>query len=292
MRRNVSLPIKVFCCYAQSDLIFYTELEKHLAGLINGGIIKISSDKDISPGMAWEQEIYTHIRSSRIVLLLISSDFLASNHCYSGEMTLALQRQRTGEAQVIPILLRPVVLANTPLDGSKMLPSDQLPITLWPNSDAAFENIAEGIHLIIDEIRGLQPHSYSQLPPSFQPSIHTHTPSSQNMMLLPLQASPRQFTVPELEKINKQETWKGSFSVFIAISSYIAMFVFMFNTEKNSFFWFPAFLCIILIIYCMTLYNKEKNALIRLKTGGRFKNQKELQTELKAMKKYKQYFTH
>jgi hypothetical protein len=104
MRENMSLPIEVFCCYARSALAFCEELQKHLAGLVRGGLIKVWFDGEISPGTDWEQEIYIHLHRSRIILLLISADFLASDYCYGREMMLALERHRVGEARVVPIL--------------------------------------------------------------------------------------------------------------------------------------------------------------------------------------------
>ncbi len=154
MRGNVSLPLEVFCCYARSDLALCEELRKHLAGLVRGGLIKIWFDGDISPGADWNQEIYIHLHQSRIILLLISADFLASDYCYGREMMLALERHRVGETRVVPILLRAVDYIGTPFGTLRMLPSHAQPVTRWQNRDDAFEDIVKGIRWTVNDLLG------------------------------------------------------------------------------------------------------------------------------------------
>src|SRR5258708_1665064 len=102
-------PLQVFCCYARSDELYLEELKKHLAPLERQGFISLKADIDIDPGMEWEREIDHHLGKAQIILLLISSDFIASNYCYEHEMKQAMKRHERGEARIIPILLRPSI---------------------------------------------------------------------------------------------------------------------------------------------------------------------------------------
>ncbi|MBV9706095.1 MAG: hypothetical protein JO125_01650 [Chloroflexi bacterium] len=43
-----------------------------------------------------------------------SDSFLDSEYCYSSEMRRAIERHERGEAQVIPVILRPVYYQRTP----------------------------------------------------------------------------------------------------------------------------------------------------------------------------------
>ena len=62
--------------------------------------------------------------AAQIILLLISSDFIASDYCYSIEMQRALERHEKGEARVIPIILRSIDWKNSPFGKLQALPKD------------------------------------------------------------------------------------------------------------------------------------------------------------------------
>ena len=61
-----------------------------------------------------EGQIDEHLDKVHVVLLLVSSDFLASNYCYDVEMTRALERHEAGEARVIPVILRACLWDGAP----------------------------------------------------------------------------------------------------------------------------------------------------------------------------------
>src|SRR6266567_9025257 len=81
----------------------------------------------------------------------ISSSFMASQYCYSMEMTRAMERHRQGEVRVIPILLRPVLFTGAPFAMLKMLPTNGKPVVSWRNRDSAFVDIALGIEHVARE---------------------------------------------------------------------------------------------------------------------------------------------
>jgi hypothetical protein len=144
--------IRLFYSYSHKDKDLRDELEKHLSILKRHGLITGWNDRKIGAGKEWEKEISSHLENAQIILLLISSDFIASDYCYSVEMKKALQRHETGEARVIPIILRPVEWAETPFSKLQILPTDAKPVTLWEDIDEAFSIIARGIWEAIREI--------------------------------------------------------------------------------------------------------------------------------------------
>jgi hypothetical protein len=115
--------IEVFFCYAREDQQFLLELRKHLTPLQRKGRITLWADVDIHAGIEWEKELHRHLNTAQIILLLISPDFMASEYCYSVEMQRAMERHDSGEAHVIPIILRPVVWQETPLSKLQALPT-------------------------------------------------------------------------------------------------------------------------------------------------------------------------
>jgi TIR domain len=88
------MPLEIFYSYAHvdADEALRNEMEKHLSLLKRSGYIVSWHDRRIGAGDDWRAQIDAHARSAHIILLLISSDFVASDYCYDVEMALALER--------------------------------------------------------------------------------------------------------------------------------------------------------------------------------------------------------
>jgi TIR domain len=140
--------VPLFCSYSHQDKELQTELRKHLAALQWMGVVKYWYDGEIPPGAAFDAEIYTRLRDAEIILFLVSSYFFDSEYIREKEIPVALARQQRGEANVIPIILRPVDWRFTPLGKLKALPEDSKPVTQWSDQHAAFANIAEHVREI------------------------------------------------------------------------------------------------------------------------------------------------
>ena len=150
--RSQSKGIEVFCAYSHRDEGLREQLGNHLSILRRQGTITVWHDRKIGAGGEWEREIHEHLNTAHIILLLISSDFLASDYCYDIEMNRALERHDTEEACVIPIILRPVVWEEESLSRLLALPKDATAVTLWENQDEAFADIARGIGRVVKDI--------------------------------------------------------------------------------------------------------------------------------------------
>ncbi len=148
-------PLEIFISYAHADEALRKELGKHLSLLQQHGLIASWYDRLIPTGVEWSDEIDAHLNSAQIILLLISADFLASRYCYSREMKRALERQKAGEARVIPVILRPVDWEQEPsLSKLQALPTNAKAVTTWPTPptyDEAFTDIARGIRNVVEE---------------------------------------------------------------------------------------------------------------------------------------------
>jgi DNA polymerase III delta prime subunit len=151
-QRNTGVPCSVFISYAHEDELLRQQLEAHLSVLRRQGLVATWQDRQIVPGTEWAEEIDVHLETARLVLLLISPDFLASEYCYGIEMRRALERHQNGEAQVIPLILRPVDWEGAPLAHLQCLPRDARAVTEWDNRDAAFRDVARGIRAAIEQL--------------------------------------------------------------------------------------------------------------------------------------------
>src|SRR6266699_1235636 len=148
------MPVKIFFCYAHEDEPLLNKLKTHLRPLQRAGLIDVWHDCDISAGTDWEQQIKEQLNTAHIILLLVSPDFMDSDYCYGIEMKRAIERDKRGEARVIPIVLRPVDFEVTPFRKLQALPTDAKAVmsSSWQYHDEAFVNVTKGIRKVVEEI--------------------------------------------------------------------------------------------------------------------------------------------
>jgi len=157
-QESTSLPeaVEVFFSYSHKDEELRDKLANHLTMLRRQGVIAAWHDREISAGTEWAGEIDRRVNSARVILLLISDDFLASDYCYDIELKRAMERHEAGEALVVPIILRPVDWNGAFFGKLQALPKNAKPVTTWENRDEAFLNIAQGIRRAVEIIRAPQ----------------------------------------------------------------------------------------------------------------------------------------
>src|SRR6266852_1787441 len=143
---------EVFISYSHQDQALRQKLDNHLANLKRQNIITSWYDGDITSGTEWQPLIMEHLNNAQIILLLISDDFMASDFCYSIEMTQAIARHDANQARVIPIILRQVDWQGAPFEKMQALPTGGKPVTNWRRRDEAFADIVIGIRKAIDDL--------------------------------------------------------------------------------------------------------------------------------------------
>jgi hypothetical protein len=137
--------VEVFFSYSHKDEDLRDKLEQHLSLLKREGVIKGWHDRKISAGKEWSNEINTHLDTAKVILLLVSPSFIASDYCWDIEVTRAMQRHEAKEAIVIPVIIKPVDWKSAPFAKLQALPRDGRAVTQWGNRDKAFSEIAQGI---------------------------------------------------------------------------------------------------------------------------------------------------
>jgi F-box protein 11 len=158
--------IEVFISYSHKDELLRNELEKHLSILKRQKLILTWFDRKIGAGEEWKGQIDEHLDSAQVILLLISADFLASDYCYDIEMIHAMERHESGEARVIPIILRPVDWAGAPFGKLQARPTDAEPVISkkWGSTDEAFVDVARGLRDVIGSLKLRNPASANSNP--------------------------------------------------------------------------------------------------------------------------------
>jgi hypothetical protein len=146
--------IEAFISYSHADEKWCKELIKQLSNLQNQGLIVSWHDRQIRAGTEWEPEITKRLETARLILLLISADFMASKFCYSVELKRAIERHNAGEVCVLPIILRYVDWKGAPFAKIQVLPTDGKPVlsSHWHNTDEAFYDVIQGVREAIKNL--------------------------------------------------------------------------------------------------------------------------------------------
>jgi hypothetical protein len=139
----------LFYSYSHKDEDLRVKLEAHLASLKREGLISEWHDRKIIAGTDSDCEIDEHLETADVILLLISSDFIASNYCFEKEATRAMERHESGEATVVPVILRPCSWQKLPFGKLQALPSDGKPVTSHRGKDKAFASVVDGIRAVV-----------------------------------------------------------------------------------------------------------------------------------------------
>jgi hypothetical protein len=146
-------PVKVFVSYSQEDLDLVTVLDRHLSALRREGLISLWIDREIGPGQEWREAIDQNINDAAIILLMISSSFIASEYCWDVELRHALERHAAGSARVIPVILRDCDWHHLPFSKLQALPTAARPIVKWPDHDSGFADVSRGIRRAVLALR-------------------------------------------------------------------------------------------------------------------------------------------
>jgi TIR domain/CHAT domain len=147
---KVMVPISLFYSYSHEDESLRNELAKHLSLLQRQKVIAAWHDRMIGAGDEWRGQLDTNLEEAKVILLLISASFLASDYCHDIEMKRAMERHDARTATVIPVILRSVDWHGSPFARLQVLPKDGKPVTVWADRDEAFTDVAKGIRRVVE----------------------------------------------------------------------------------------------------------------------------------------------
>ena len=145
------MAIHMLLCYSPQDKRIAKKLKNHLSMLRYNGLVDIWDHADILPGAELRQETRNHFDSAQVILLLISSTFLASEYFYSVEVQATIRRHESKKTVVIPVILHPVIWQMPPLDKLLPLPDEAKAISDWKTQDKGCENVANRIREVIEQ---------------------------------------------------------------------------------------------------------------------------------------------
>lgn len=146
------MSIRLFISYAHPDEVYKDKLVKFLSAMKRQGIIDLWTDREITVGEQWDDEIKKGLQNSNVILFLISSDFMASDYINDVEIAEAIRRHKAGEVTIVPVIIRPSDFTSLPLKKFQALPKNALPISKWQNEDEAFMDVVNGLKILIKKM--------------------------------------------------------------------------------------------------------------------------------------------
>jgi len=138
---------QVFISYSHEDTKWREDLEKNLKPYLRGGSITSWSDQQIVPGSEWFKEIQSALTNSRVAVLLVSPDFLASDFIHEHELAPFLKEAEQGGVKILWVPIRNSAYRRTPLKNYQAVLSPETPLAAMTRAkrDQAWVKICEEI---------------------------------------------------------------------------------------------------------------------------------------------------
>ena len=137
---------RVFISYCHKDKKLLSDLRAHLRPLERAGRVYAWSDQQIKPGSQWFPEIQEAISLSKVAVLLVTKDFLASDFIHDHELGPLLKDARTGGVTILWVLLRNCNWRKTPLETCQAAFSTEKPLAeMKAERDSAWVAICDRI---------------------------------------------------------------------------------------------------------------------------------------------------
>mgnify|MGYP000197477477 CR=1 FL=1 len=167
---------KVFISYSSKDSLYREELDKHLMSLKRRGLISSWHDRELLAGENWDPRIKEELEKADVIILLVSSDFIATDYIWTEELSITMKRHKgedehyAKEIVVMPVMLRHCVIDELPFAEINM-PLKAKPVTAHTDRDEAWTKVIQYLEKAIKE-----PHRYKTEPlEENQPKDDAHT---------------------------------------------------------------------------------------------------------------------
>ncbi|MPR36722.1 toll/interleukin-1 receptor domain-containing protein [Salmonirosea aquatica] len=125
----------IFISYSHRDKEWLNKLMIHLKPLIRNEKIRVWDDTQIQPGANWREEITNAIEESRIALLLVSPNFLASDFIMENELPQILKDAYEGNTIIYWVAVSYSAYDFTKLKEIQSVNSPNKPLDSLPLSE-------------------------------------------------------------------------------------------------------------------------------------------------------------
>lgn len=126
---------RVFICYSKKDKKHFEELQTHLATYEREKLVDVWSEAKIAAGTRWEEEIQRTLDITRVAILLVSADFLASDFIAKEILPPLLHAAESEGAIILPVLLGHCAFEDIPLGDFQPFNSSSEPLAAKKPND-------------------------------------------------------------------------------------------------------------------------------------------------------------
>jgi formylglycine-generating enzyme required for sulfatase activity len=112
---------QLFISYSHVDREWVERLQTMIRPLVRSHGLRLWDDSQIQPGDKWREEIETALAAAKVALLLVSSDFLASEFVTNSELPQLLTAAEEEGLRILWVPLRPSLVRRTPIDAYQAL---------------------------------------------------------------------------------------------------------------------------------------------------------------------------
>ena len=139
---SVANKLNIFISYAHSDKRWLERLKTHLKVLSKfSGSIEYWEDTKLRGGDKWRDEITAAIKKANVAILLVSTDFLASDFISSDELPPILRKAREEGACILPLIVAPCEYGISELSDFQAVNSPDKTLADLGNDEAAIERV-------------------------------------------------------------------------------------------------------------------------------------------------------
>ncbi|MBK8259377.1 MAG: toll/interleukin-1 receptor domain-containing protein [Polyangiaceae bacterium] len=150
--------VDVFLSFTPQDASFAKELQTAVVLMSRQKLIRLLHRDQVAPGQNLNDLIAAQLGVSKLVALLVSQAYLASD-CYERELERAMELRAQKKVAVVPILIRACEWEQTPLKGLVPLPRGGTPVEKWRLADEAWTQVARELRGTVRHMLGLPPES-------------------------------------------------------------------------------------------------------------------------------------
>jgi hypothetical protein len=126
---------QIFISYSHKDKEWLERLQVNLKPFLRESSVLAWDDTNIKAGSDWRDAINQALASANIAILLVSSDFLASDFIYNEELPFLLQAAKEKNVTIIPVAVRPSAWSRTSFGAIQCANNPDKPLSALDKTD-------------------------------------------------------------------------------------------------------------------------------------------------------------
>ncbi len=147
-------PVRLFVSYSSKDQRYKDDLETNLTLMKNQGLISSWDMRHLTAGEPWDQRVKEELEKAQVILLLITTNFLASYYIQRVELERALQRHKKKTAVVVSVIMSDSEWRETELKDVQVLPPGGKAIVNWKPRAKGWVEVAQGVRKVLAKLGG------------------------------------------------------------------------------------------------------------------------------------------